>query len=146
MVLDQLGKNTGPRTVSRRRQKVFIYDEENYFAFILDSGVMFKAGKNASYGGAWPKKVKSGELSPKGIGLNVPIYKAVMKTEGKYDFYVYDKQKGHFYKLTDYSMVAKNAEPEKQFTPTLVLTPLQAYEIVKDESKLDPNLRKMKSR
>jgi len=146
MVLNQLGNSTGPRTVTKKRQKVFMYDEEKYFAFILDSGVMYKAGKNNSFGGAWPEKVDSRKLSPKGIGLNIPIYKAVMKTEGEYTFYVYDKKKKQFYRLTDYSMLAQNAKPEKYFSPPLVLTPLQAYEVVKDESKLDPNLRRIKSR
>lgn len=146
MVLNQLGKRTGPRVISRNGQKVFIYDKEEYFAFILDSGVMYRAGKNSSFGGAWPDKVDSGRLSAEGIGLNIAMYKGVMKTENKYTFYVFDKKRKTFYRLDDYGMVAENARPVKYFNPPLVLTPLDAYNYVRDESKLDSNLRRIKSR
>lgn len=146
MVLNQIGKNTGPRIVTKKRQKVFIYDEEKHLAFILDSGIMYKAGKNQSFGGAWPEKVESGELSPEGIGMNVALYKAVMKTRSEYTFYVYDQSTDRFYRLDDYQMLADNASPENYFTPRLVLTPFDAYETVRDESGLDPYLKKVRSR
>lgn len=146
MVLNQLGKRSGPRIYTKKNQKIFIYDEEKYFAFILDSGVMRKAGKNRSFGGAWPNKVRSGELNNPGIGLNVPVYKAVMKTEGKYTFYVIDKKTDSIYELNDYETVANNAKPESYFSPRLVLTPLDAYDVVHNESRLDPHLKKVKSR
>jgi len=146
MVLNQLGNSTGPRAVTKNGQKVFMYDKEKYFAFILDNGIMYKAGKNQSFGGAWPEKVEAGKIGREGIGLNVDIYKAVMKTEGEYTFYVYDKKKKKFYRLENYGMVAQNAKPVKYFDPPLVLTPLDAYATVIDESKLDPNLRRVKSR
>ena len=146
MVLNQIGRNTGPRVLIKNGQKVFMYDEKKYFAFILDSGIMYKAGKNQSFGGAWPDKVERNMLSPKGIGLNVPLYKAVMKTENVYTFYVYDKKKRQFYRLENYSMLAENAKLIDYFNPELVLTPLDAYETVENPSNLDNALLNATSR
>ena len=146
MVLNRLGKGSGPRVVSKGGQRIFIYDKENYFAFILEKGLMYKAGKNQSYGGAWPNKVESGQLNPEGIGLNKKLYKAVMKTRNNRDFYVYDKTEGRFYKLVDYDLLAQNSRPQKINGKTLILTPFDAYTKIFNEHELDQQLRKLKSK
>lgn len=137
MVENQVGGKKYPITETFGGQKVWVY--KNYYAFILDNHPYFKAGKKY-----WPHKYKTGQLSSPGIGINIPLYKAVMANRDK-SLYVYDKKDDTWYKLTDYKMVVDNAVKGNENVRPLMIIPLDAFRKV-NGSNLDTNLKRLSSR
>lgn len=128
MVIDQAGGRSGPRTATFGGQRLYVFDDDKNMVFILDKGVMRKAGKNQSFGGGWPRMVDQGKVSRQGIGLNPKLWMKTWKSAKKgYTFYVYDKKQDVFYELTDIEIIHDHAHLEKGFDKPLYLTPLDAY-------------------
>lgn len=149
MPSNQIGEDTYPKTTKLKGQKVWKY--EDYFAFVLEKGVYFKGGKVN-----WPEEYEKGNISSPSIGLNVAIWNKIVLPHvlnGSYDLIVYDKKKRKFYKLesdripgTNKSVIeVSDIEKRKEWGKPLVITPKDAYTEVRNESKLDPKIKGLKS-